>query len=164
MSLSKSKRLIPSRNSKRPAGEIMSTYVETIRPAASLQEAAGRMRAFGVGFLPVTLNGELVGTVTDRDICLAVAARGPAAAKDPVSEVMSTQAVFCFTEHPASDAIRLMLQNQIRRLLVLDPEGRLRGVLSLADLARNGLEREAALLLAETSRPASLFPPLPAHV
>jgi CBS domain-containing protein len=164
MSLSKNKRLIASRNSKRPAGEIMSTYVETIRPAASLQEAAGRMRAFGVGFLPVTLNGELVGTVTDRDLCLAVAARGTAAAKDPVSEVMSTQTVFCFEEHPVSDAIRLMLQNQIRRILVLNPEGRLRGVLSLGDLARNGLEREAALLLAETSHPFSSFPPLPAHV
>ena len=164
MSLSKSKRVIASRSSKRPAGEIMSTYVETIRPAASLQEAAGRMRAFGVGLLPVTLNGELVGTVSDRDLCLAVAARGAAAARDPVSEVMTPHAVFCFEEHPVSDAIRLMLQNQIRRILVLNPDGHLKGILSLSDLARNGMEREAALLLAETSRPATAFPPLAAHV
>lgn len=164
MSPSKSKRLIASRLAKRPAGEIMTPYVETIRPAASLQEAAGRMRAFGVGLLPVTLNGELVGTVTDRDICLAVAGRGAAAANDPVSEVMSPQAVFCFAEHPVSDALRLMVQNQIRRVLVLDSDGRLRGVLTMGDLARNGLEREAALLLAETSHPAPSFPPLPAHV
>lgn len=160
----KSKRLITTKSSKRPAGEIMSPYVETIRPAASLQEAAGRMRAFGVGLLPVTVNGELVGTVTDRDLCLALASRGAAAARDPVSEVMSPQAIFCFQEHPVSDALRLMLQNQIRRILVLDSDGRLRGVLSIGDLARNGFEREAALLLAETSRPAPSFPVLPAHV
>lgn len=162
--IAKSKRLTSSRLAKRPAGEIMSTYVETIRPAASLQEAAGRMRAFGIGMLPVVAHGELVGTVTDRDICLAVASRGASAARDPVSEVMAPRAVFCFNEHPVSDALRLMLQNQIRRVLVLDPEGRLRGVLSVADLARNGLEREAALLLAETSRPSPAFPALPAHV
>jgi CBS domain-containing protein len=158
------KRLIASRSSKRSAREVMSTYVETIRPAASLQEAAGRMRAFGIGLLPVTVNGELVGTITDRDICLALAGRGAAAANDPVSEVMSPQAVFCFDEHPVSDALRLMLQNQIRRILVLDCDGRLRGVITTADLARNGFEREAALLLAETSRPMPSFPAVPAHV
>jgi len=158
------KRLIASRSSKRPARDVMSAYVETIRPAASLQEAAGRMRAFGIGLLPVTLNGELVGTITDRDICLTLAGRGAAAANDPVSEAMSPQAVFCFEEHPVSDALRLMLQNQIRRVLVLDADGRLRGVITPADLARHGFEREAALLLAETSRPMPEFPTLPAHV
>jgi CBS domain-containing protein len=55
---------------------IMSTEVETVRPDASIQEAAEKIRALNVGALPVYDGRELSGTITDRDLTVRATARG----------------------------------------------------------------------------------------
>jgi len=116
--------------------EIMKKNVATCMPNDDLVRIATRMRSRGCGFLPVVdERGIVVGVVTDRDVCLTVAARhtlSRAAAKD----VMSHPVFGCFAEDNAATALATMVTHHVRRLPVLDKaHGHLKGVLSLDDLA-----------------------------
>jgi CBS domain-containing protein len=116
--------------------EVMTTSVETTQPDRSLQEAAERMKTLNVGPLPVcNADGRLVGMVTDRDITVRAVAQGFGATMGAVRDVMSTDVVFCFEDQHVEDAARLMRDNQIRRLPVLNRNKKLVGIVSLGDLA-----------------------------
>lgn len=98
---------------------------------------AGRMMSeenFGV--LPVVdMEGKVVGMITDRDICLAGAERPRPLSEIPAREVMSGKV---FSASPCEDvreALQTMRLARVRRLPVLDEEGRLEGILSLDDVA-----------------------------
>jgi len=114
---------------------VMTCDVEVIHPNATLEEAAAKMEAFDIGPLPVCDGTRLVGMVTDRDITV----RATAAGKDPkttrVREVMTDQVVYCFDEQDTNEAALIMADQQIRRLVVLDRDKRLVGIVSLGDLA-----------------------------
>jgi CBS domain-containing protein len=116
--------------------EVMTREVEFIQPNDSLQTAAQKMRDRDVGFLPVYEGDELVGVVTDRDIVI----RGIVSGLNPGAivgrELATAPVIHCFDDQDVEDAARLMRQNQIRRLIVLDRNNnRLVGVVSLGDLA-----------------------------
>src|SRR5688572_26993241 len=116
--------------------EVMTQGVECIRPTDTIVRAADRMRELNVGALPVCGENErLVGMVTDRDITI----RGTACACDPngtlVQEVMTPDIIYCFEDDLISEAALLMEENQIRRLVVLNGDKRLVGIVSLGDLA-----------------------------
>src|SRR6266446_3005731 len=96
--------------------EVMTRGVECTRPDATLREAAARMKALDVGPLPVCDNDRLVGMVTVRD-------------------VMTPEVVYCFEDALVGDAALLMQQKQVRRLVVLNRDKRLVGIVSLGDLA-----------------------------
>jgi CBS domain-containing protein len=115
--------------------EIMTTKLHTIRPDASIEEAAQIMAEQDIGWLPV-VNHEhrLVGVLTDRDIVL----RAVAKAKDvdtKVEQVMSMGVVAAPSDHSLEQVARLMQDNQIRRIAIVDREMKPVGVISLADLA-----------------------------
>lgn len=148
---------------KVPVQEVMSEYVESVRPGATIQEAAVRMRAFDVGFLLVQSQDELVGVLTDRDVTVRVTAAGKNARKTSVSEVMTRDIIFCWAGQGVDEAARIMRMNQVRRLVVLSEDGRLRGVVTLGDLARHGFEEEAGGVLAATLQPLPVFSPLTVH-
>lgn len=114
----------------------MCDCVETVRVRASVKEAAGRMRAFDVGALPVCDQGNLVGIITDRDIAVRAVAAGKDAASTSVNDVMSQDVICCRPDQDVEIAARVMQVNQIRRLPVLDEMGQLCGIISLGDLAR----------------------------
>jgi len=116
--------------------EVMTREVEFIQPNDSLQTAAQKMRDRDVGFLPVYEGDELVGVVTDRDIVI----RGIVSGLNPGAivgrELATAPVIHCFDDQDVEDAARLMRQNQIRRLIVLDRNNnQLVGVVSLGDLA-----------------------------
>ena len=116
--------------------ELMTRDVEFIHPNDSLQTAAQKMRDRDVGFLPVYEGDELVGVVTDRDIVI----RGIVGGMNPEAivgrEMVTSPVIHCFDDQDVEDAARLMRQNQIRRLIVLDRNNnQLAGVISLGDLA-----------------------------
>jgi len=116
--------------------EVMTREVEFIQPNDSLQTAAQKMRDRDVGFLPVYEGDELVGVVTDRDIVI----RGIVGGMNPEAivgrEMVTSPVIHCFDDQDVEDAARLMRQNQIRRLIVLDRNNnQLVGVISLGDLA-----------------------------
>jgi CBS domain-containing protein len=115
--------------------DVMTRDVEVVHPNATLEEAAAKMDSLDIGPLPVCDGNRLVGMVTDRDITV----RATAAGKDPrttqVREVMTDNVVYCFDDDDTNEAARLMEEQQIRRLVVLDRDKRLVGIVSLGDLA-----------------------------
>ena len=106
-----------------------------IGPDVVLKEAAERMRDLDSGVMPVGQNDRLVGMLTDRVITI----RATAAGKDPnrtrVEEVMTPDVVYCFEDDDAVAAANIMEEHQLRRLIVLNRDKRLVGILSLGDLA-----------------------------
>jgi CBS domain-containing protein len=126
---------------------VMTTAVETINPDSSLQEAAERMKDLNIGPLPVCEGGQVVGMLTDRDIAVRAVAEGLGSFVGRVRDVMTPHVVSCFEDQDVEEAARLMKEHQIRRLVVLNRDQRLVGIVSLGDLA---METDDAHLAAET--------------
>lgn len=116
--------------------EVMSTHLETIAPATTIQECAKKMNKLGVGVLPVWQDGEPVGVVTDRDICCRVVGAGKDPATTPVRAIMTAVMTSCSEDQDCKDAARLMKEKGVRRLTVVDRKQAMVGVLSVDDLAR----------------------------
>jgi CBS domain-containing protein len=115
--------------------EVMTRGVECIDPDASLQEAAAKMKALDIGPLPVCDNDRLAGMVTDRDITVRATAEGEDPTEIRVRDIMTPEVFYCFEDDLVEDAARQMEEKQIRRLLVLNRDKRLVGIVSLGDLA-----------------------------
>jgi CBS domain-containing protein len=131
--------------------EIMKKDVECAAPTETIQSAAIRMRDENIGFLPVCdESGKVLGTITDRDIAIRVAAEDRPA-RTTVEQVMTREAVACKPSDDVRDCERLMAQKQKSRMLCLDDRGRLVGVISLSDIAK----REQGDRAAETLRQVS---------
>ena len=120
--------------------EIMAQNVETVGPDATLQEAAEKMKLHDIGVLPVVEGKKPIGVVTDRDITLRAVASGADVTKTKVREVMTREPRFAYEDQTISEACELMEKNKIRRLVVLNREGGLVGVLSLNDVTIKGKE------------------------
>jgi CBS domain-containing protein len=106
------------------------------------------MATANVGFLPVCdRDGKALGTITDRDITVRAVARGKAPASTPVAEVMSREVISCLETDDLAVAEQRMVQHHKSRILVIDDSGRLKGVISLSDLAQRDPERRAAVVL-----------------
>jgi CBS domain-containing protein len=133
--------------------DIMTPNPECIRPNATLQEAARRMHDLDVGPLPVCgENDRLAGMITDRDITIRATAQGRDPKTTRVREVMTEDIVYGFEDQDIDDAARVMEQKQIRRLVVLNHDKRLVGIVSLGDLAvESGARPTAGEVLREVS-------------
>ncbi len=109
----------------------------TTRPGANLGEAAMRLWEGDCGALPVLGDdGDVVGMITDRDVCMALAMSGARARDRSVSEVMATPVVRCHPGDDVSAALAAMAEHRVRRLPVIDKDGHLAGVVSIADIIR----------------------------
>src|SRR3954470_14834196 len=133
--------------------DVMSTDPTSVVADNPVVEAARIMKEKDVGIVPVVEGGRLVGTVTDRDIAVRVVAEG----KDPrsvrVREIASTDVVTVDPQQELDEALRLMATNQIRRLPVVEEDGRLVGVLAQADVAREASESQTGELVEDISQP-----------
>jgi CBS domain-containing protein len=136
--------------------DVMTPNPKCIRPDATLQEAARTMRDLDVGPLPVCGDDDrLAGIVTDRDITVRAVAEARDPKSTPVREVMTEEIIYGFEDQDLDDATRVMEQHQIRRLVVLNRDKRLVGIVSLANLATASGERAmAGEVLREVSEPA----------
>lgn len=116
---------------------VMSRPVITCGPHDSLHVAAGRLWEHDCGALPVTdEHGHVVGMITDRDICMAAYTKGKGLHAISVDEAMATRVITCRPTDAIADVERKMAQAQVRRLPVVDGQGRPVGLVSLNDLAR----------------------------
>jgi CBS domain-containing protein len=132
--------------------DIMTTHVESVSPDDTLQEAAMKMKELGVGPLPVCENQAVVGMVTDRDITVRAVAEGLDPKETKVRAVMSEELICCYDDQEVEVAARLMQSKLIRRVLVLNRDKRLVGIVSLADLAGEAVNaRRAGEILHEVS-------------
>ncbi len=115
--------------------DVMSGCVEAVPMNTSLVGAAKVMRRENIGILPVVEDGAVLGVLTDRDIVLRGISEGRNCYMTKVSDIMTPAQVWCYVDDVLTDAARVMEENHVRRLLVLDRSKRLVGVLSLDDLA-----------------------------
>ena len=131
--------------------DVMSKDVQVARPNDTLQEVAARMAAGDFGFIPVADGENLVGALTDRDITVRAVAAG-AAPNARVVEFLSRDALVVRADDDLKVALDLMSSRRIRRLPVVDKDGRLVGVVSLGDLSTRVKEKYAGEALEEISR------------
>ena len=117
--------------------EMMHKGAEYVAPNAKLQIVARKMRDYDVGSIPVCDGGEVIGIVTDRDIAIRALANGKDVAKLEAKDVMSKDVIFCRDNENAEDAIRIMEDNQVRRLPVLNEAKKLVGMVSLGDISHS---------------------------
>jgi CBS domain-containing protein len=143
--------------------EIMNDEVQWILPDQNILQAAKLMAAFSLGWLPVC--GEdfrPIGVITDRDIAVRVVAQGRSPSRTRVDEVMTSPVHFAEPSWSLERAAELMSEAGVSRLVVLDPAGRLDGVISLADLFRHAPhERSVATALGLSRRSRVQGAPLP---
>jgi CBS domain-containing protein len=136
--------------------EVMTRDVTVLPPQATVREAAERMRERDIGPVPVSDGARLLGILTDRDIVVRVVALGKDPATTPVSEVMTPGVDHCFEDDRLEDALRRMRDRQIRRLVVLDRQQKLVGIVSLGDLSQKAPEWLAGEALENISTPGGL--------
>ena len=114
--------------------DMMHKGAEYVAPNAKLQVIAKKMRDYDVGAIPVCEDGKTIGMVTDRDIAVR-AANGKDLSKLEAKDVMSKDVIFCRDSEEAEDALRIMEDNKIRRLPVLNEAKKLVGMVSLGDIS-----------------------------
>ena len=115
--------------------EVMTSDVVTIDPDSSVLDAAKLMAAKNVGALPVIDgDGRLVGMLSERDIVRRVVALEKDPARTPVRDAMTPQPVAAKPDYTLADAVRIMLQLNIRHLPVVDDKGNLVGIISVKDI------------------------------
>jgi CBS domain-containing protein len=131
--------------------EIMTSNPSTIGPDKTVVDAARVMKQEDAGVVPVTENGRLTGMVTDRDIAIRVVAEGKDPKSTTVREVASKNLVTLDPEQDLDEALRLMAQHQVRRLPVVEEDGRLVGVVAQADVARHGDDTKTGQVVQEIS-------------
>lgn len=115
--------------------DAMTRRPETIGPNESLAAAARKMRAAGIGALPVCERDQLVGILTDRDIVVRGVAAGEDLERADVCSAMTPQVVSCSEDEDLATAATLMDEHAVRRMAVVDVGGALVGMLSVDDLA-----------------------------
>ena len=132
--------------------EVMTSNPSTIETDGFVVEAAKIMKVEDAGVVPVTENGRLIGMVTDRDIAIRVVAEGKDPQSTSVREVASTDLVTIDPEQNLDEALRLMAQHKVRRLPVVEEDGRLVGVVAQADVAREGDDTKTGQVVQEISQ------------
>ncbi len=124
-------------------GELMTQDVKACCPEDTLETAARVMWENDCGCVPVVdANRRVVGMLTDRDICMAAYTKGGPLRALQVSSAMSAEVCTCTAEDTLETAEEMLRTRQVRRLPVVDADGRLAGIISLNDIAREaGRER-----------------------
>ncbi|OFW05176.1 MAG: hypothetical protein A3I61_10455 [Acidobacteria bacterium RIFCSPLOWO2_02_FULL_68_18] len=118
----------------------MTEPVLTCTPQTSLAVAARLMREADYGTLPVVdAAGRLVGILTDRDVCLALAGTRRNAGNIAVREAMTANVFSALVDDDVRSALAVMKQHRVRRLPVRDTSGNLKGMLSVEDMVVRGL-------------------------
>jgi CBS domain-containing protein len=132
--------------------DVMTSNPCSIDADKSVAYAATMMRDEDVGLAPIVEGDKLIGMLTDRDIAIRVVAEG----KDPdqvkVREVASKQVVTIDPQQDLDEALRIMAMHQVRRLPVVEEDGKLVGVVAQADVAREGDDTKTGALVEEISQ------------
>jgi CBS domain-containing protein len=132
--------------------QIMTSEVEYVLSQDTLQSAAALMQKLNVGELPVVVGKDGVGIITDRDIVVRGVAHGldPKVAK--VADAMTEGIIACREDDDVQIAAGVVGTNKIRRLPVMNTDGKMSGVVSLADMAVSMDKAEIGELLMRISK------------
>ena len=132
--------------------EAMTSNPKTVSGNQTVVDAARIMKQEDAGIVPIVEGQKLVGGLTDRDIAIKVVAEG----KDPqsvkVTELASSDLVTIDPQQDLDEALRLMARHQVRRLPVVEEDGRLVGILAQADVARTADDAKTGEVVEEISK------------
>jgi CBS domain-containing protein len=132
--------------------EVMTSNPCTIDADKSVAYAAKMMRDEDVGVAPIVKGDRLVGVLTDRDIAVRVVAEGGDPEQVKAREVASGDVVTLDPDQDLDEALRLMARHQVRRLPVVEEDGRVVGILAQADVAQEADERKTGEVVEKISR------------
>jgi CBS domain-containing protein len=132
--------------------EVMTDRPRCVTPETSVAEAAQLMKSDDIGSLPILDGEQLAGVVTDRDIVIRAIAEGKDPRGMPVREIASRELVKVNADEDLSTALQLMAAQQVRRLPVVDDDGRLVGILAQADVAVEAKEKAVGEMVEEISK------------
>lgn len=130
--------------------DAMTRNVQTARPGDTVQQVARQMSELDTGFIPICEGERVVGLLTDRDIAIRAVAEGKGP-QTPATEIMTSGAETAFEDDDLDEVTDKMAKLQIRRLVILDRNHKLCGVLSLGDVALEGKAKDAGHTLADIS-------------
>lgn len=148
--------------------DIMTRNLKVVTVENTLREVAALMRDADTGIIPVVetnksetnaqCQGKLVGLITDRDIVVRAVADGKDIATTKTQDVMTMELHTAAPDDRVYDVVRKMGDKQVRRVPVVDAEGNLCGIISMADIAlETEDDRELAEVLEEISSGASFW-------
>jgi CBS domain-containing protein len=115
--------------------DIMTTSPICCGPDDAIERVAALMREHDCGAIPVCAGNALAGVITDRDIVCRAVAGGRLAVTRPVREIMTEPVYTVHQDADVQAAIDTMEVRQVRRLPVVDDDGRVVGIVAPSDLA-----------------------------
>ena len=133
-------------------GDVMTKDLVCCVAGDTVQKVAQSMKAQDVGAVPVVDSHEkkkLVGIVTDRDLAMKVVAAGLDSATTTLENVMSRKMVVCKADDDWHVALDAMAKHKLRRIPVVDGEGRIAGIIAQADVATRIENAEATAKVVE---------------
>jgi CBS domain-containing protein len=145
--------------------ELMSPNPVCCVPTDTAQKVARVLCDSNVGSVPVVADPqsrELIGMITDRDLCCSVVANGLDPKSTPISKFVSTDPVTCREGENVEKCERAMQDHQIRRIPVVDGQNKVIGIVSQADLALKDRPEKVAKTVTEISRPEQEAPSIAA--
>lgn len=134
--------------------DVMTRDVEVIGPNDTVREAAEKMATLNVGPIPVCDGQRIQGMITDRDIVVRVIAKGLDPSSTRVAEAMTAQVEYCFMDDDIDTALQHMADKQVRRLIVLDRNKKLVGIVALGDISQEASGRDTGETLESISEPS----------
>ena len=135
--------------------EVMSQNPACCTPTDSAQIVAGIMRDRNVGAVPVIADQQsrmLIGMITYRDFCCSVVADGLDPKKTTIEKFISMNPISCRDGENIEKCERLMQDHQVRRIPVVDSDGKVIGIVSQADLALHDKPERVSKTVAEISK------------
>ena len=115
--------------------DIMTRDVQCCGPDTNLAAAAKMMWDSDCGALPIlNVQGQVMGVITDRDICMAASTKNRAPSAITAWETASGKAITCRLDDDIRTALDRMEQGKVRRLPVIDDDDVLQGILSMNDV------------------------------
>jgi len=132
--------------------ELMTKNPRSLASGSSVIDAARIMRDEDAGIVPIVEGEKLIGTVTDRDIAIRVVAEGKSPESTTVGEIASRDLVTIDPQQELDEALRLMARHQVRRLPVVEEDGKLVGIVAQADIARNASDQQTGDVVHDISK------------
>ena len=132
--------------------ELMTPNPRTIDQNKPVSDAAKMMRDEDVGLAPIVDGDRLVGTVTDRDIAIRIVAEGKDPATTKVMEIASRELITIDPQQDLDEAMKLMARHQVRRLPVVEEDGKLVGVVAQADIAEHASGKKTGEVVEQISK------------
>ena len=132
--------------------DLMTKNPSTIEPDKSVADAAKLMRDEDAGIVPIVEGQKLAGTITDRDIAIRVVAESKDPQSSTVRDVMTSRLVTVDPDQDLDEALRLMAEHQVRRLPVVEEDGKLIGIVAQADIAKHTSDETTGRVVEQISQ------------